>query len=75
MFPLEVIHEPEREPAIDGDQGSPDPMAADQGSWTDVKSLEFERKYLEELETGVNMAVTIVEQLETLLTKIRKDCE
>ena len=44
-------------------------------SWTDVKSLEFERKYLEELKAGVDNAVTIIEQLENLLTKIRKDCE
>jgi hypothetical protein len=44
-------------------------------SWTDVKSLEFERKYLEELKAGVDNAVTIIEQLDNLLTKIRKDCE
>ncbi len=44
-------------------------------SWADVKSLEFERKYLEELKAGVDTAVTIIEQLENLLTKIRKDCE
>jgi hypothetical protein len=43
--------------------------------WTDVKSLEFERKYLEELKAGVDSAVTIIEKLDTLLTKIRKDCE
>lgn len=43
--------------------------------WADVKSLEFERKYLEELKAGVDNAVTIIEQLENLLTKIRKDCE
>jgi len=43
--------------------------------WTDVKSLEFERKYLEELKAGADTAVTIIEQLENLLTKIRKDCE
>jgi hypothetical protein len=44
-------------------------------SWADGKSLEFERKYLEELKAGVDNAVTIIEQLENLLTKIRKDCE
>lgn len=43
--------------------------------WTDVKSIEFERKYLEELKAGVDAAVTIMEQLDNLLTKIRKDCE
>lgn len=44
-------------------------------SWTDAKGLEFERKYLEELKAGVDNAVIIIEQLENLLTKIRKDCE
>ncbi len=44
-------------------------------NWTDAKSLEFERKYLEELKAGVDKAVTVIEQLENLLTKIRKDCE
>ncbi len=43
--------------------------------WTDIKSAEFERKYLEELKAGVDSAVTIMEQLDNLLTKIRKDCE
>lgn len=43
--------------------------------WTDIKSVDFERKYLEDLKAGVDSAVTIIEQLETLLTKIRKDCE
>ena len=43
--------------------------------WTDVKSLEFERKYLEELKASVDTAVVIIEQLDKLLTKVRKDCE
>lgn len=44
-------------------------------NWPDAKSLEFERKYLEELKAGVDTAVIIIEQLDKLLTKIRKDCE
>ena len=43
--------------------------------WTDVKSLEFQRKYMEELEANVETAVTVVEKLDNLLDKIRKDCE
>ena len=43
--------------------------------WKDDKSREFERKYLEELFASVDRAVTVMEQLDKLLTKIRQDCE
>ena len=43
--------------------------------WKDEKSQEFERKYLEELFASVDRAVTVMEQLDKLLTKIRQDCE
>ncbi len=43
--------------------------------WRDAKCQEFERKYMEELTAGVDMAVTVIEQLDKLLAKIRKDCE
>jgi hypothetical protein len=43
--------------------------------WKDAKSQEFERRYMEELLAGVDRAVTVMEQLDKLLTKIRKDCE
>ena len=43
--------------------------------WKDAKSLEFERKYLQELLATVERTVTVVEQLDKLITKIRKDCE
>lgn len=43
--------------------------------WQDAKSEEFERKYLEELVSGVDKAVSVIEQLDKLITKIRKDCE
>ncbi|HEX4644334.1 MAG TPA: hypothetical protein VH598_01870 [Verrucomicrobiae bacterium] len=43
--------------------------------WRDAKCQEFERKYLEELIAGVDTAVTVMEQLDKLLAKIRKDCE
>ena len=43
--------------------------------WRDAKCQEFERKYMEELVAGVDMAVTVIEQLDKLLAKIRKDCE
>ena len=43
--------------------------------WKDAKSLEFERRYMEELFASVERTVTVIEQLDKLITKIRKDCE
>jgi hypothetical protein len=43
--------------------------------WRDAKSEEFERKFLEELRASVDKTVTVIEQLDKLITKIRKDCE
>ena len=43
--------------------------------WDDAKSAEFERTYIEELEASVNSAVIVIEKLDKLLTKIKKDCE
>ena len=43
--------------------------------WQDAKSLEFQRKYLEELVSSVDKTVSVIEQLDKLVMKIRKDCE
>jgi hypothetical protein len=43
--------------------------------WQDAKSLEFEKKYMEELLASVDKAVSVIEQLDRLVTKVRKDCE
>ena len=43
--------------------------------WKDAKSQEFERRFMEELLASVDRTVTVMEQLDKLLTKIRKDCE
>ena len=43
--------------------------------WTDAKSVEFERKYIEEIIVGVNTAVSAIEEMEKLMLKIRSDCE
>lgn len=43
--------------------------------WQDAKSKEFERKYLEDLLASVDKTVTVIEQLDKLVTRIRKDCE
>ena len=43
--------------------------------WRDAKSLEFERKYLDELQGSVESAATVIDKLDKLITKIRSDCE
>jgi hypothetical protein len=43
--------------------------------WRDAKCEEFERRYIQELTAGVDRAVTVIDQLDKLITKIRKDCE
>jgi hypothetical protein len=43
--------------------------------WNDVKSQEFEQKYLLELHSSVDRAVAVMDQLNELVGKIRKDCE
>ena len=43
--------------------------------WKDAKSLEFEHRYLQELFVRVDKAVTVIEKLDVLLAKIKKDCE
>ena len=43
--------------------------------WQDAKAEEFERKYIAELQSGVDTAVAVIEQLDKLITKIRNDCE
>ena len=43
--------------------------------WRDLKSLEFERKYLEDLPHYVARATTVIEELDGLLRKVRAACE
>lgn len=43
--------------------------------WRDAKAVEFERKYLQELFIGVDKTVAVVEKLDELLKKVKKDCE
>ena len=44
-------------------------------SWRDAKAEEFERQYIEELQTSVDKAMHVMEQLDKLMVKIRSDCE
>ena len=43
--------------------------------WRDVKSEEFDRRFMAELAAHVNRAVLVLEQMEELLKKVRSDCE
>lgn len=43
--------------------------------WSDAKSAEFEKRFLDELLAGVNQAINNTETLERILKKIRADCE
>jgi hypothetical protein len=43
--------------------------------WRDAKCQEFEQKYMQELLASVDRAMTVIEQLDTLVKKIRSDCE
>jgi hypothetical protein len=41
----------------------------------DAKAREFEERYMLELETTVNSAVTGMGNLERVIRKVRSDCE
>jgi hypothetical protein len=45
------------------------------GSWRDLKAVEFERKYLEQLPGPIARAIAAIEEVEVLLRRIRHDCE
>jgi len=44
-------------------------------SWRDAKALEFEKRYLEPLPGLISKTGAVMNELEVLLKKIRKDCE
>ena len=43
--------------------------------WRDAKSHEFERTYLEHLPREVARAVSVIEEIDAVLRKVRSDCE
>lgn len=43
--------------------------------WRDIKSREFEQRYLEHLPDLVMRAKTVIEEIDIILRKARKDCE
>ena len=43
--------------------------------WSDEKAREFEHKFLEELFASVDRAALVIDQLDKVIWKIKKDCE
>jgi len=43
--------------------------------WKDAKSAEFQREYLDELQSTVDTTIIVIEQLDKLISKIKSDCE
>jgi len=43
--------------------------------WRDVKSLEFERKYVQDIPDHVARAIGVMQEIDALLKKVRSDCE
>ena len=43
--------------------------------WNDAKSRELEKQYLDNLFADVQLAITHIDTLERILTKLRADCE
>jgi len=44
-------------------------------SWRDARGQEFESKYMIELFDSAEKTVAVIEQLDKLMSKIRKECE
>lgn len=44
-------------------------------AWRDAKADEFEQKYMVELLAAVDNALLVLDQLDKLVSKVRKDCE
>ena len=43
--------------------------------WRDARAKDFEDRYLAELYSTVDKTVEVIEQLDKLLLRIKKDCE
>ena len=43
--------------------------------WRDAKCQEFEKRYMQDLFARVDRAVLVIEKLDEVLAKVRKDCE
>jgi hypothetical protein len=46
-----------------------------QNYWRDQKSREFEKKHIESLPDDINAASKVIEEIDRILTRARKDCD
>ncbi len=44
-------------------------------AWTDAKAVEFEQRFMRELETVANVTCAGIDNLEQVLRNLRNDCE
>lgn len=44
-------------------------------NWRDVKSIEFGEKYIDSLPDVATRALSVIEEIDALLKKVRSDCE
>lgn len=43
--------------------------------WQDKQSVHFQKKYMEPLIQNATSTIEIIEKLDKLITKVKKDCE
>ena len=43
--------------------------------WQDAKAADFEQEYLTQLQTAVDRATPVFEELDKLVTRVRSECE
>jgi len=43
--------------------------------WHDAQSIAFEQTYLEELPARITRTLSVMEEIDTLLRKVKSDCE
>jgi hypothetical protein len=43
--------------------------------WQDAKAADFEQDYLTQLQTAVDRATPVFEELDKLVTRVRSECE
>ncbi len=44
-------------------------------SWRDAKQREFEKNYIESLPDDISAAIRVIEEIDKIITKARRDCE
>lgn len=45
------------------------------GLWRDQKCGEFERLFMQDIESGVTNAVNVIRDLEEIVQRVKRDCE